>query len=172
MSELMEIWKPVVGHEQWYEVSNLGRVKRVKPAGGARVGVCLKPFPNNSGYYRVFPCINGKNITCYIHHLVALAFLGPRPDGHDINHKDGCKTNNSADNLEYVTRTENHLHAIENGLWRLGEKHYNSKLTEPEIVRIRSLSHFMPHSHIAELFNVHRSTIYEIVQRKIWKHVA
>jgi hypothetical protein len=59
---------------------------------------------------------NPKN--AYVHHLVAAAFLGPKPDGAEVNHKDCDKTNNALSNLEYVSRGENIAHALANGKGR------------------------------------------------------
>ena len=83
-----------------YYVSNLGQVKSVTKKGKERI---LKPFKITKGYLAVD--INKK--TEKVHRLVAYAFLGERPEGLQIDHQDRDKTNNSADNLRYVTGSEN-----------------------------------------------------------------
>lgn len=107
----IEIWKPVVGHEGVYSVSNRGRVRRDAAARKAVPGRILDGFPNEDGYIRV--TLSGPRRTVAVHILVAHAFIGPRPDGHEVNHKNGQKTHNAADNLEYVTHLENIRHAVE-----------------------------------------------------------
>lgn len=103
----------------------------------------LKPIPSNPAYLisdsgQVFSTISkkylktscgragypvvgltagkGKRTMRTVHSLVAEAFIGSRPANHEINHKDGCKTNNHVNNLEYVTPSENIRHAFTTGL--------------------------------------------------------
>lgn len=95
----VEEWRPVPG---WpYEVSNLGRVRR---AGSARP---LAPGVSPKGYELVCLCRDGQCKSVRVHVLVAAAFLGPRPRGYHINHKDANPRHNAATNLEYVTPREN-----------------------------------------------------------------
>ena len=106
-----EYWKPVVGYEGLYEVSNWGRVKSIR-FGKERI---LKPGTCGRGYLFVNLCKNGKVKLYYVHRLVAESFI-PNPNNYPIiNHKDENKTNNSVGNLEwcsyrynntYGTRTE------------------------------------------------------------------
>lgn len=96
-----EIWKPVVGYEGLYEVSNLGRVKSLITS---RI---LKPGRHNIGYLIVSLTINKKSRMRYVHRLVAEAFI-PNPDNLSvINHKDEDKTNNHYLNLEWCTQKYN-----------------------------------------------------------------
>lgn len=67
----------------------------------------LKQVKLKSGYMQVCLHRDGKQTMHYVHHLVAQAFIGERPSGMDIDHKDGNKANNAASNLHYVTRREN-----------------------------------------------------------------
>jgi hypothetical protein len=114
-----EEWRAVEG---WpgYEVSNLGRVRSSWVHGVARHcngpwKVLNLPTPN-PGYPRATLCGNGRRRYVRVHVLVMELFVGPRPDRHEINHKDGNKTNNRTDNLEYVTCLENNRHAHRTGL--------------------------------------------------------
>ena len=76
----------------------------------------LKPFNNTHGYYHVRLCKSGKPIYKYMARLVAQAFI-PNPDNKpEVNHKDGIKANNDISNLEWVTHSENMLHAFATGL--------------------------------------------------------
>lgn len=101
-----EQWRPVKGHES-YEVSNQGRVRN------AVRGNVRRLTPNEKGYLRVQ--LNGKWLR--VHRLVAIAFV-PNPENKpQVNHIDGDKTNNRADNLEWVTNLENAAHAIIHGLY-------------------------------------------------------
>ena len=109
----------------------------------------------------------------HIHRLVADAFFGPCPDGHEVNHKDGVKTNNNVDNLEYVTRLENAQHAKERGLYLSGERVPNSKLTAEQVRSIRALraSGEWTYKRLAKTFGVSNGTISTILSRKWWKDV-
>ena len=109
----VEIWKPVVGYEGLYEVSNLGRVKSL-PRKKCK-GNILKPHINK-GYEYVHLCKNGKSYYAKVHRVVAEAFLQTIPNKNHVNHIDGNKTNNAVSNLEWCTATENLKHARENKL--------------------------------------------------------
>lgn len=97
-----EIWKPVKGYEGVYEVSNLGRVRRLWPISGHYR--MLNPFPRYKhprDYMAVNLSSDNKMKTMSVHRLVAEAFI-PNPDGlTQVNHKDENKRNNCVDNLEW-----------------------------------------------------------------------
>jgi hypothetical protein len=103
-----ETWKSVVGHAG-YEVSDLGRVKS-----SLRGGRILRPGIASNGYPTV---ALGRGKTRTIHSLVAEAFIGPRPDGQEVRHKDGNRRNPAALNLSYGTRTQNIYDAVAHGTW-------------------------------------------------------
>ena len=111
---MREKWKRFANGN--YAVSNKGRVKRLTRGRNTRPGRQLTINVMNIGYCRVAPVINGQNVPRYVHQLVAENFMGPCPDGLEINHIDGVKTNNHVDNLEYVSHRENLIHAIRTGL--------------------------------------------------------
>lgn len=109
---MKEQWKPFAGGN--YAVSNLGRVMRLTLGRNTWPGRMLRTHVMTMGYTSVSPVINGKNVPCYVHSLVADAFIGTRPEGHEVNHKDGNKANNDWRNLEYVTHQGNMRHARAN----------------------------------------------------------
>lgn len=122
-----EEWRPVVGFEGKYEVSNMGRVKSLV---WGREHI-LKPNPHTQGYVTVCP---GGRKHQLVHRIVAETFLGPIPEGMEVNHIDGNKRNNRADNLEYVTRRGNTLHAVELGLMRRkGEDNPAAKVSNAQM---------------------------------------
>lgn len=101
---MIEEWKDIKGYEGLYQVSNLGRVKRVK------TGRILKPLKHTNGYSMVNLSKNNIVSTKKIHRLVAQAFK-PNPENKaEVNHIDENKTNNMISNLEWVTRKENNNH--------------------------------------------------------------
>lgn len=105
---MKELWKDIKGYEGIYQVSNLGRVKRVTTD---RV---LKGCKNTKGYLKVDLYKNGSQSNKRIHRLVAQAFI-PNPDNtSQVNHIDENKTNNAISNLEWVTSKENINHGTRN----------------------------------------------------------
>lgn len=106
---MLEEWKDVVGHAQ-YQISNQGRVWS-KITNKEIVGE-----ENNAGYLRV-TLYQPTRKRFFKHRLVASHFVeGDSQDRRFVNHKDGDKTNNRADNLEWVTQSENEIHAYASGL--------------------------------------------------------
>lgn len=115
----------------------------------------------------------GKKIKWFnVHKLVAHAFIGERPEGLQVNHKDGNKLNNVPSNLEYITDIENKLHAQAMGNWPIGERHGRSKLSESDVVEIRQLmASGATTKDLAARFGVHRTIIQKIVRRSLWGNV-
>ena len=105
-----EIWKPIPEYPN-YEVSNLGRVRSLK----RNTPHILRPSFDKKGYPGVGLYINGIGTFRKIHTLVAITFIGPRPDGMEICHNDSNPQNNRVDNLRYDTRVMNSQDAIIQG---------------------------------------------------------
>ena len=177
---MKEIWKDIPEYKGWYQVSNHGQVKRIAEWPPFRKGRILKPKPvgRDRRYRNVFLSKKGKVKSFYIHRLVMLSFVGKCPTTHQVNHKDGDKTNNHLDNLEYLTPSQNQKHAMENGLMPgppllIGEKANRSKLTAEQVLKIREL--YVPHkitfAMLSKIYDVSKHSIYMIIHRKSWKHI-
>lgn len=168
-----EEWRSVVGYEGIYSVSSFGRVRRDCGGHGTR-GVMrqLKPYPK-----RGYMLARFDRRLWYIHRLVAEAFIGPRPDRHEVNHINGNKADNRPVNLEYVTHRENMRHAREVLNAPLppgvpGEQHWNARLTTDQVRAIRAAYPTQTQRAIAAQYGVHPAAISDIVCRRKWKHVA
>lgn len=130
---------------------------------------------NSSRQHIVLLTLPTGRYYCTVHKLVANAFLGPRPLGMQVNHKDGNRKNNRLSNLEYLTCSDNMKHAFSTGLAkpRLGEEHHGAKLTEEDVVRIRKrCAAGESQMAVARDYRLNHVTIHNIMHRKSWKHVA
>lgn len=129
-------------------------------------GRYVKPQPNIAGYYRVH--IAGKMY--FVHRLVAMTYI-PNPDCKpQVNHKDGNRTNNCVENLEWVSNKENALHALRNGWMRIEEKHQFAKLSRMQVAYIKSHPE-MSRNELSEMFHVSPHTISDIRTGRTWKTV-
>lgn len=178
---MREVWRPVVGYETHYAVSNLGRIKRTKRCGRYHAGRMLAPLKGTNDYLYLNLCDSGERKRLPIHHLVALAFIGPRPLKHEINHKDFNRANNFYKNLEWVTKSRNLQHCIDAGrkpspslthpetIIR-GEKHPWSTITLKQARQIKELI-ALGYSTliISEATGIKKTTIYNIRYGKNWR---
>lgn len=161
----MEEWKDITAYAAGrYEVSSLGRIRNTQ-TGKFRASVVTY-----DGYPRVNLYLNCGTKSFYVHALVAYAFIGPRPEGLTINHKDGDKFNNAPDNLEYATNKEQDTHARSMGIKdSRGEKNPKSKLTHEQALFIRTDKRTAVA--IAADYGIHYATVHKIRQGVIWKHI-
>ena len=165
-----EIWHSIRGWEELYQASNKGRIRRVGRAPGIRsVPYVLRPSLGTTGYYFVALSQNNRVTRSAVHRLVASAFLGYRPRHIDVNHIDGCKTNNLLENLEWATRAENQLHSARIGLMATGEQHSHAKLKAIDIPVIRASDE--SDTVLADRFGVARGVIWSVRKRHTWKHI-
>lgn len=112
---MKEIWKPVVGFEDYFKISNLGRIKRTKIEMYSfnkkkkitkYIDKIIKPTEDR-GYLKINLSVNGKRSLKYIHRMVAETFI-PNPKNYkEVNHKDSCPNNNNVNNLEWCDRKYN-----------------------------------------------------------------
>jgi hypothetical protein len=160
--EEQEHWAPVFA--DLYEASSLGRIRRLAPGKSTWPGRVLSQRINNR-YYQVMLSFDGLRRNIEVHTLVAMAFLGERPLGHDVNHIDANPLNNRLANLEYVTRTGNMQHASRMGRLR-------SKVT-PDMVRaIRvAADGAETHREIGRRFGLSRPQTSKIINGDSWRSV-
>ena len=102
---MTEQWKPVVGWEGLYDVSDKGRVKSL------RSGKILADRPSNGGYLIVALQREGKRFEVLVHRLVLEAFVGPCPDGMECFHDNDVAWDNRLSNLKWATHQENIIHS-------------------------------------------------------------
>lgn len=164
-----ERWRPVVGYERHYEVSNLGRVRRHvnAPRGrGSRRGRILKHVPNGHGYPNVSLCKEGKQYSCGVHQIVCRAFRGPPPfKGAEVTHRDGDKTNPRLKNLRWASHAENGKDMVRHRVAR------SYKLKPEQVLEIRRRWKPGMRRPLAEEFGVSATTISAIVNRRTFKYL-
>ena len=177
-----EEWRDVVGYEGIYQVSCLGRVKRVGAFLKRPAGHCLKPGITD-GYLNV---VLGKDTKATIksrrvHSIVAEAFIGPRPEGYEINHIDSNRANPRPLNLEYVTRKQNAEHAARARRKRgqpnphpnhQGENCPSAKLTSQDVITIRrAILDGVKGNVLAKQYGVSAMSITQIKLGVSWKYL-
>lgn len=163
-----EIRKSIKGFEN-YLITNHGNVISLK----FEKEKILKSNNDRKGYLLLNLYNKGIAKTCKVHRLVATAFI-PNPNNKpEVNHKDGNKQNNCVDNLEWVSKSENHLHAFKLGL--RDNKGINSpthKLTENNVLGIRDLYlNGLTQKEIGLIYEVSQKQISLIVNSKQWKNL-
>ena len=118
---LDEIWKEIKNYEDYYEISNYGRIRRIKYDNIGNkfqynIPKYLKLREDKDGYLRCDLSLNGKIKRFFVHRLVAKAFVDNRNNNPVVNHIDGNKQNNYYKNLEFCTIKQNNLHVLKTGL--------------------------------------------------------
>jgi hypothetical protein len=155
-SENEERWLWVPGFEDHYQVSDFGRVRSFK----AKASRLLKPGISSNGYPLVVLCGHGKPASKRVHALVMLAFCGRTPEGKEICHNDGDKTNNMLTNLRFGTRSENLLDSYKHGS-------HPTQLCWLDVWLIRNCE--VRNIRLAEFFGVSPSTITSVRNRNTWQ---
>jgi hypothetical protein len=171
---------PVKGFEGLYEVDDQGTIFGLSRT--VNKGKChrswderpLKYSVDSKGYFRTNLAKDGVNRTVKVHRVVAEAFIPNPMNLPQVNHKDGNKQNNTADNLEWCSASDNQKHAFRLGLKTVdGEKNPSHKLTPEQVEFVRT--HYIPRHcefstvALGKRFGVHRKTIERIVNNRSWK---
>ena len=180
MADTREIWVDIKNYEGKYKISNLGRVKSLERQVSHDGITWTQPeriMCHWCGTTSLYDCVRlykggvGKKFS--VHRLVAQHFLPDWNPGLEVNHIDGNRDNNRADNLEMCTHQRNMEHAIAGGLKRdYGEKSVNAKLTngQAEEIRVRYSSGQASQNSLAKQYGVSRQTVSAIIRYKKYIH--
>lgn len=162
-----------------YRVGNDGSVWSCRQKGGCAFGMTkewtrLHPVRDATGHRRVCMMQNRKERMRYVHALVLEAFVCPRPPGMQACHfPDRDPSNNNLNNLRWGTAKENSLHRDVHGTMCRGEKCHKAKLTELQVVEIRTLrQQGASHRKLAKRYGVAENTIARIIAGRTWSHVS
>ena len=169
-------WLPVVGYEGSYSVSDAGdarsepRAARHQRGGMRQLRGCeLKQNPGQYGYPSVCLSKNGEVVRRQVHHLVLEAFKGPRPTGMEAAHGDGSPANAALSNLRWDTPAGNNADKVKHGTAIRGERHSMAKLTNADVLAIRSDQRTQ--RVIARDFCINQAHVSLIKSGRAWAHL-
>ena len=177
----LEIWKPVVGYESYYEVSSLGNVRSLERIVYVNRGSGFYSKKKAKilsqcivqGYCTVGLSKSGKRKHSLVHRLVLQAFTRNKKNRNQVNHINGDKTDNRLENLEWCNASENMTHAYELGLknkpHQKGKNNNNAKLTESQAKKIKDdLLGGISVKALKKKYKVSFSPIYKIKNNTHW----
>lgn len=165
--------RPIKGYEGYYTVTANGDVFSLPRFCTGTVKRKLKHAPRPNGYWFVTLSVGNKPKSISVHKLVALNFLGQQPTPkHQVNHKDGNKDNNHKSNLEWLTCSENVMHAVRTGLTKKGEDSYKASITEKQAKKIIELYYRGRRQvDIASIVGTNKHVVHFIIKGKSWKYL-
>jgi hypothetical protein len=172
-----ETWKPIPGYDR-YEVSDLGRVRSWYGHGRCARAIVqqpriLKANPDVNGYARLNLVGPTRTWECHVHRLVLLVFVGPCPPGLLACHADDHGMNNRLDNLRWGTIRDNQIDKERNGRVFRGERCRKAKLSNQQVIDIRTLAaNGATSAELAERFSVPSNYISRITLGAIWKSIG
>lgn len=184
---MKEIWKEMYNNGEFYECSNTGKVRskgrNCDRSDGKRCVIkskILNPSVDGNGYLRTMVRYKDRYRTIKVHREILKAFCPvPNFDKLECNHKDGNKTNNNLENLEWMTRSENIKHSFDIGLqdnFLKGARKHNKKIRKLSFEKIvwakneRELK-LTPYNILAAKLGVHKKTLISAMNGKTYKDI-
>lgn len=172
----MEEWRDIPGFEGLFQVSNMGNVQRIAHCDQYRRKANLGPAtfkPNKRGYWEVMLGRPKFRRLYLVHRVVMLAFVGPCPEGLQVNHINGDKRDNRLVNLEYVTGSENMRHASAMGkLNHAGMRGPSRKVSDQDVLIMRALfERGLGIKELVRLSGLSNSQVRRIKNRETWTEI-
>jgi hypothetical protein len=182
-------WRAVIGFDGLYEVSDTGVVRRVVSCNTTPAGHVMDQELAYNGYLRLrlWDKTRKHQVKRSVHRVVAEAFLGLCTNGYQVNHKNGVKIDNRAENLEWCTPSQNQQHLCRTLGFRptippprYGEDNNKTILTEQDVRQIVSLCDEVDRNgypvrtqrSVAKLFGVSYTAVNCILYGRTWKHLG
>lgn len=168
-----ERWRPIIGYEGYYEVSDMGNVRSIKVR-----FFRTKKYPylinrqlDQHGYEKVCMSIKSKRRYRFIHQLVLESF-GVQKTGDQVRHLNGIRHDNRLKNLKWGNAKQNAADRHSHGKTAWGSRNFFAKLTEHQVMKIKKLlAKGHPQVAIAKRFEISQSSVSLIHVNKSWKHV-
>lgn len=177
METIADEWRPIPGYKD-YEVSSSGRVRSIDrivrsirnntPTDVFYKGRILK-LNDSRGYFTV--CVDGARRSHGVHRLVAFAFIGPCPDGMQVDHINGDRRDNRPENLEYVSPFENIRRAKATRAARGVAEASRIRLDPAKVVLLRNLSKRLSVLDLSREFGISKQHVRRVLAHDSWKHV-
>ena len=170
---IVEQWRTIPGFSD-YSISDRGAVKRTVTSKTSNAGKIRKTYILPNGYQGVVLRRDGRTISQYVHTLVLLAFIGPRPtNNHQAAHENGIRTDNRLENLRWATRSENCADKKKHGTDQRGMRHHLRRLSEDDIREIRQLRlSGITCKELAGRYGVSLPHISSISNGRSWGHIT
>lgn len=173
-----ETWKPIPSYEGYYEASTMGRVRSVdrivprKNQSPQRIrGRVLRPGARLDGYCNISLCRDGKPINKLVHAVIAETYHGARPEGMEVAHLNGNKSDNRPDNLMWKTHVDNEADKLTHGTTLHGEQGTN-KLTNEQVLELRRLRwEGTGPSELARKYSIGIEHAVKIAAGRSWSHL-
>jgi len=175
---MIETWKPVVGYEGLYEVSDGGAVRsldRVSVAAGQRLrGRPIRTVRAGRGYLQVgLWDSSGRRKNRYVHRVVLEAFAGAPSPGHEACHNNGDRQDNRLENLRWDSRSANHTDKRAHGTMPRGESHHHASIGEADVRRVLTMAaEGRSRAEISRSVGITTRHVGSLVRRELWAHVS
>lgn len=170
-----ETWKPVVGYEGYYEISDQGKIFSFRRKGATSLGVrnygggLLKPSLQKGKYYAVTLTREGTGKSFRVHRLMLMTFVGAPPEGYDACHNNGIPTDNRLENLRWDTRKNNLADRKKHGTDPVGDRSSSAILTWEQVADIRKSDKSI--YRLAKDYGVGWTTVSDIKKNRTWREL-
>jgi hypothetical protein len=167
-----EVWKPIPGFDGAFDASTHGRIRTNGRCAGTRCypEKIMRPIPLASGYLKVNLSLEGRVRQRRIHQLILETFVGPCPEGMEVRHLDGDRTNNRLDNVRWGTQQQNTEDKYRHGSVLFGEANPRAKLTWDVVRGIRrDIAEGVSREVVKRKYGIAKGPLSRIVLNRIWR---
>ena len=153
-----------------YKVQEDGKIWKKDGIGYLSPGMGHKGYPHVNLYY------DSRPHTMTVHRVMSLVFMGERPEGHEVNHKNGIRDDNRLCNLEYLTKSQNNQLSYDSGRRNVrGARNANCKITESQVIHVCKIlekGDYKTTVEVAKITGVPKHTVRAIRARRQWVDIT